>query len=57
MTTVFLVVALLGVILVAVGGVLYLFQRPATPTAIMLMVIGAVVYAVAQIFIIFDALF
>jgi hypothetical protein len=56
MITVFAVVALIGLILFAVGAVLFIFVNPPKPVATILMVVGALVYAVAQIFLISDSL-
>jgi hypothetical protein len=57
METVFLILALIGLVILVVGGVLYFIQRPPHPNSIVLMVVGAVVYAIAQIVLVFDALF
>jgi hypothetical protein len=57
MTLVLTVVALLGLILVAVGAVLWLFIKPANPVHVTLMVVGALVFSIAQAILLFDAIF
>ena len=53
MGTVFTVVAILGLILVVVGATVWFVGRPKSAV---ILVIGAVVYAVAQLLLLFDSL-
>lgn len=57
MTVVFTVAAVIGLLLVAVGAVLYLFVKPANPVHAMLMVIGALIFAIAEEVLLLDVLF
>lgn len=57
MTLVFTVVALIGLIIVAVGAILWLFIKPANPLHVTLMVIGALIFAIAQSILLIDLIF
>jgi hypothetical protein len=57
MALVMSVIALLGLILFAVGAILWLVVKPANPVHTMLMVIGGLIFAVAQIILLFDVIF
>lgn len=52
MTLFLSIVAIIGLLILIVGGILHLFTRPYAAT---LMVIGALVYAVAEVILLFDA--
>lgn len=53
----FAAVALLGLILFAVGAILWLFAKPNRPTTTILMVIGGLLYAVGEGVLLLDLLF
>lgn len=57
MGLVFTVIALIGLIIFAVGAVLYLIIRPTNPVNVLLMVVGGLMYAIAQVVLLLDALF
>jgi hypothetical protein len=48
------VFALIGLVILIVGGVLHLLNKP---NSAVIMVIGALIYAVIQVIILFDVLF
>lgn len=54
MTIFLIVVAIIGLIIFLVGGVLHLISKPYDA---MLMVIGGMLFAVAQVIMLFDVLF
>jgi hypothetical protein len=49
MTLVLSIAALIGLIIFAVGAILHLFTNPPQPRNTLLMVVGGLVFAVAQI--------
>lgn len=57
MALVMSVLALIGLVLFAVGAILWLVVRPANPIHTMLMVIGGLIYAVAQIVLLLTTIF
>lgn len=57
MSLVLTIIALLGLILFVVGGVLWLAAPARRPTAVTLGLAGLLVWAVATIILTFDALF
>jgi uncharacterized membrane protein YhfC len=57
MTLVFTIIALIGLIIFAIGAVLWLLIKPTNPVNVMMMVIGGLVFAVAEIVLLFDAVF
>lgn len=48
MNTVLVIFALVGLLIFAVGAVIYLIARPANPSSPIIMVIGGLIFAVAQ---------
>lgn len=56
MTVVFIVVAVIGLLLVAIGALLYLFQKPVQPISTLLMVLGALVFAIGEEVLLIDLL-
>jgi uncharacterized membrane protein YhfC len=57
MTVFWAIVALLGLLIFVVGAAIFLFRRPTEPSSTFLMVIGALVFAVSQVVILFDSIF
>jgi hypothetical protein len=57
MTLVFTVIALVGLIIFAVGAILYLFMKPTQPLHTLLMVVGGLVFAIAEAVLLLDVLF
>ena len=57
MTLAFTIIALVGLIIFVVGAALFLFTKPAHPTHTLLMVIGALIYAIAQAVLLIDVVF
>jgi hypothetical protein len=57
MVLVMSVFALVGLVIFVVGAILYLVNRPVNPGTPLIMVIGGLIYAVAQIVLLFDAIF
>ena len=53
MTLVFTIAAIIGLLIFIVGAVLHLFTRPYSA---MIMVIGALVFAVAEVILLFDVI-
>jgi hypothetical protein len=51
------VIALIGLIIFAVGGILYLTTNPAHPRSSLIMVIGGLVFAIAEIILLLIGLF
>lgn len=56
MTTFLVAVAIIGLAIFAVGAILYLVDRPSKPVYPLLMVIGGLLFAVAEIIVRIDAL-
>ena len=54
MTPFLVVVALLGLLIFVVGGILFLLNKAPGTT---LMVVGGIIYAIAQVIVLFDSLF
>jgi hypothetical protein len=52
MTLFLAIVAIIGLLIFIVGAVLHLFTKP---PAVTLMVVGGLIYAVAQVIMLFDA--
>lgn len=57
MTLVFTIVALIGLVIFAVGAVLWLIIKPVNPVNIIMMVVGGLVFAIAEIVLLFDVIF
>lgn len=57
MTLVFSIIALIGLIIFAVGAALHLFAKPANPSYATIMIIGGLVFAIGEIVLLFDVVF
>jgi len=57
MTLVFTVIALVGLIIFAVGAILYLFMKPTQPLHTLLIVVGGLIFAIAEAVLLLDVLF
>lgn len=56
MTTFLAVAAVIGLIVFAIGAVLFLVIRPALPIHPILMVVGGLIFAIAEVILRIDAL-
>jgi hypothetical protein len=57
MSIFFAAVAVIGLVIFAVGAILFLVSRPAQPTHALIMVIGGLVFAIGEVVLLSDVIF